>query len=57
MSSSTGDPSKKMTWYRSMMAKFDRQNKLLNIEKRKNTPKVTGKDRRKQKMEDVVAGK
>ena len=57
MSSSTGVPSNKISWYKSMCEKFEHENRLNEIEKRKNTPKFTGKDHRKQKMEDVVAGK
>ena len=57
MSSSTGDPSRKISWYCSMMAKFDKENYEKEAERRKNAPRITGKDKRKQKMEDVVAGK
>ena len=57
MSSSTGDPSRKIGWFRSMCAKFDKENYEKEAERRKNAPRITNKKVREQKMEDVVAGK
>lgn len=47
----------KMSWFKSMCAKFDRLNYEKEAERRKNAPRMTGKKVREQKMEDVVAGK
>lgn len=38
MSSSTGSPSRKMPWYKSMCDKIDRENRLQEKEAKKNTP-------------------
>ncbi len=57
MSSSCGDPSRKMPWYRQMMAMFAVENKQKEVERRANLPKEGNAQRRKVKQEDTLAGK
>jgi hypothetical protein len=51
MSSSCGEPSRKMGWYRSMLAKFKNENKVKDQARR-----VSNIERRKQERENQVYG-
>jgi hypothetical protein len=53
MSSSNGDPSRKIPWYRQMLAKFENENKVKEVARR-NLPKETTADRRKATREDQI---
>lgn len=52
MSSSTGEPSKKFSWYRSMCDKFDNEAR----KKERDQPRESAVDKRKQKVEDQLSG-
>lgn len=54
MSSSTGSPSRKMKWFKSMSDKIDRENRLQEKEAKKNQPAHGGKVRKPAAVAPVV---